>query len=222
MNPEYWISRWEKDETGFHAPEVQAGLVNAWPLLESDIPKHVLVPLCGKSVDMYWLSSRVASVTGVELSEKACRAFFDDHGLAYSEIQKPDFLVFSSGNISLWCGDLFKLKKSQLPPVNLIYDRASLVALPEPTRKKYAQFLQRLFPDASHLLITFEYQHEEVIGPPFCVSRKEIRALYGHAFSIRELEIRLLKTYAGSKMARHGIAELQEYVILLQSIPKIP
>ncbi len=222
MNPEYWLVRWEKKETGFHAEEIQPGLLAGWTLLSNPKPATVLVPLCGKSIDMLWLAKQGCKVEGIELSELACRSFFSENNLPLEESVDGNFKVFKYQNIRLWCGDLFHLRKAQLPEVDLIYDRASLVALPFPMRKKYAVHLSRLFKTASHVLITFEYDHEEIIGPPFSVPFEEVRALYGAQFSIQKVESRSLVTYQGSKMRRFGIEELRESTFLLQTIPKIP
>jgi hypothetical protein len=44
----------------------------------------VLVPLCGKSVDMTYLASCGHRVYGIEISTEAIEAFFDDAGLPRS------------------------------------------------------------------------------------------------------------------------------------------
>ena len=37
---------------------------------------NILVPLCGKSLDMLWLAERGFQVTGIEISELAVQDFF--------------------------------------------------------------------------------------------------------------------------------------------------
>ena len=44
----------------------------------------ILVTMCGKSVDMIWLCERGFSVTGVELTEKAVKEFFEDNSIPYT------------------------------------------------------------------------------------------------------------------------------------------
>jgi thiopurine S-methyltransferase len=222
MNPDYWISRWERDETGFHAPEVQAGLIAAFDQTGFKQPGNVLVPLCGKSVDMVWLASRGWRVFGVELSEKACRAFFDEQHIPYTVEEKNGFRIFESERITLFCGDMFHLKKGMLPAIDLVFDRAALVALPHAIRKRYVSFLQRIAGSCVHILITFEYSHEEIIGPPFSVPETELEALYGAGFDRRIADSRALITYEGSKMRRHGVKELSEKTFILVPSPKIP
>ncbi len=58
---------------------VSSALRKFWPGLAAG--SRVLVPLCGKSVDLLWLVGQGCDVTGVELSEIAVRAFFAEAGI---------------------------------------------------------------------------------------------------------------------------------------------
>lgn len=77
MDADFWLERWRTGATGFHnkkAHPLLAARVDL--LLQDDEPTSVLVPLCGKSVDMLLLRNRTTEVTGVEFSQLACDAFF--------------------------------------------------------------------------------------------------------------------------------------------------
>ena len=65
MKPEFWKERWVRGEIGFHQAEVEPGLVTH---LGGLAPTRVLVPLCGKSLDLAWLATQGHQVVGVELS----------------------------------------------------------------------------------------------------------------------------------------------------------
>ena len=98
-------------------------------------------------------------------------------------------------------------RKKQLnmgkPPV---YDRAALVAFPEPMRKRYAQTLTEQLPaGVGMLLITLEFDDAE--GPPFSVTEEEVQALYGDRFSIEKLT-------AQTGMGRSGRAEVESVYIM--------
>ncbi|KAK7899396.1 hypothetical protein WMY93_020249 [Mugilogobius chulae] len=81
-----WESMWQRGQTGFHQTTV-------YKLLESNIDKVLagrtgvkfFFPLCGKAVDMKWLSDLGHSVVGVEISEKAIREFFAESKMSYTE-----------------------------------------------------------------------------------------------------------------------------------------
>ena len=66
-----WSSRWDEDRIGFHVTRPDPFLLQYWHHLDEIKPKRCLVPLCGKSLDLVWLSEKVETVIGVELVEKA-------------------------------------------------------------------------------------------------------------------------------------------------------
>ncbi|EXF43869.1 thiopurine s-methyltransferase [Pseudomonas sp. BAY1663] len=57
----------------------------------------MLVPLCGKSLDLAWLAGQGFNVLGVELSEKAVEAFFAEQQLEAEVSQAGAFRVYRSG-----------------------------------------------------------------------------------------------------------------------------
>src|SRR5690606_35997899 len=74
-----------------------------------------------------------------------------------------------------------------LGPVDLVYDRAALVALPDTIRARYAPHVAALAGPAAQLLISFEYDPAEMAGPPFPVRPDEIQRLYGDRYTLAEL-----------------------------------
>lgn len=192
MNPTFWHERWSQGQINFHLPAPHPLLIKYAAVLGTR--SRVLVPLCGKTVDMMWLAERGHSVIGVELSELAVRAFFDEHKLTAHESVRGPFKRFVAGAIEILCGDFFALEPAHLldehgRTVNALYDRAALVALPEAMRKRYASHLIGLMPsEATGLLITLEYGSNAASGPPFSVTAQEVRALYEPPLQVRELE----------------------------------
>ena len=115
MDPEFWLERWQKNEIGFHAADVQPALVKHWPALALDKGARVLVPLCGKSLDMVWLAGQGHEVVGAELSDVALKDFIAEQYLTYVTTEEADgFTIHSSGPFELWCGDYFALKKDEV------------------------------------------------------------------------------------------------------------
>lgn len=84
MQPDFWLEKWQRGETGFHQDEVNPYLARYWPRLEA--LGKVFVPLCGKSRDMRWLRRQGHEVLGVELAELAVRAFFEEAGQQPAQI----------------------------------------------------------------------------------------------------------------------------------------
>ena len=81
MEAGFWLKKWELGETGFHQESVNESLRDWWPSVAAPAGGAVLVPLCGKSLDMCWLADQGHEVVGVEVSPVACAAFFKGLGL---------------------------------------------------------------------------------------------------------------------------------------------
>ncbi len=74
MDAEFWKTRWQAGQIGFHEGRPNAFLEAHAARL--GIARRVLVPLCGKSVDLAYLAGLGHDVVGVELVEEAAAACF--------------------------------------------------------------------------------------------------------------------------------------------------
>lgn len=185
MEISYWLSRWQRDNTGWHMDQVYPNLEKYGDRLKPGEGTTILVPLCGKTHDLVWLAERGARVIGVEVSERAARQFFRENELKYSTRRNGPFTIYSSGRINYYCGDFFKIDRVELPQVDAIYDKAAIIALPKDQRKRYAQTINYTFPGLQRMLInTFEYEQDEMNGPPFAVFEDELQQYYGEEFKI--------------------------------------
>jgi thiopurine S-methyltransferase len=169
---DFWHSRWQTGQHGWHEAGGNVALREYWPRLEPG--SRVLVPLCGKTVDLLWLAKQGLDVTGVELSEIAACAFFEEAGLQYESDQADGFSWFRNpeAGIAIACGNYFEFSDR---PFDALYDRASLVALPPKKRPEYIRQTQMLLkPGAPQLLLTLEYDDANIEGPPFSVLADEV------------------------------------------------
>lgn len=216
MEKHFWLERWQKQEIGFHQADINQYLKKFWSEIKVNHPdSQVFVPLCGKSSDMLWLNQQGHEVLGIEFSEMAVQDFFSENKLPYKEIALDNFKKFETADLSLMCGDFFQLTAQTMEHCHLVYDRASLVALPESMRKHYADKMIEILPDdAVMLLITMEYPQEEMNGPPFSVSEEEVRNLY-----MREFNVNKLGTYdifaENPRFQAKGLSALSEKVFAL-------
>lgn len=191
MDPEFWHQRWAEGRIGFHQAQVNALLEQHWPALGLPPGSSVLVPLAGKSLDMAWLAGRGHRVLGVELSDAACAAFFEENGLVPRLDRLGRFVRRSAGGITLLAGDVFDLADADLGAVDAAYDRAALIALPPSLRRRYADELYGRLPSGSQvLLVTLEYPPAEKDGPPFSVDGDEVAALFARDWHVELLERR--------------------------------
>ncbi|MGC2458663.1 MAG: thiopurine S-methyltransferase [Gallionellaceae bacterium] len=215
MKKEFWLERWERQEIGFHQDEVNPYLRKYWQELHPVRNSLVFVPLCGKSRDMLWLHEQGHPVLGVELSPIAVHAFFEENGHIPHHAADGKFDRCEAAGIRILCGDFFDLGKDELAQVGVVYDRASLVALPPEMRKRYARHLASILPPATQiLLITFDYPQAEMPGPPFAVSANEVAALYR-----QYAEVRLLAhadvLAQNPRFQQRGLSRLHENIFLL-------
>ena len=217
MHKEFWLERWEQNQIAFHQGQVHPMLIKHASNFADLDGKIIFVPLCGKSLDMIWLQGAGAKVIGCELSHTACEDFFIENKLSYTTQNLGDLTVYSSENITIYCGDFFHLDNQVLKSVNYVYDRAALVALPLEMRKKYVTHLKLILPQVVYLLIAFSYTSEVEIGPPFAVFDDEISLLYSESYSIRKLEQTTENVSMNSRLYELGVLDITESSYLLIS-----
>ncbi len=211
MHSEFWRERWRNGEIGWHEPRVNVHLERFWPKLGLPADIRVFVPLCGKSLDLFWLAGQGHRVIGVELSEIAVRDFFAEHRLNPSVTEEPPFRRYRVDELTLLCGDFFALTPDHLGPVDAVFDRASLIALPPGQRQRYAAKITELAPRAISLLITLDYDQSQMTGPPFAVHGDEVRRLYAERYAIAELaSCELIDD--SPRFRQRGLTSLREHV----------
>jgi thiopurine S-methyltransferase len=213
MHEDFWQQRWARNEIGFHLSEVNPYLQQFWPALNVPVGAQVLVPLCGKSLDMLWLAEQGYRVLGVELAQTAVEAFFSEQGLLAEIDQFAAFRRYRSGAIEVLCGDFFSLTAADLLGCLALYDRAALIALPAPLRERYVAHLAAVLPSGcSGLLVTLDYPQEQMPGPPFAVGEIEIQQLLGAPpWTLQVLEARDVLAENG-RFSQRGLTRLDERV----------
>jgi thiopurine S-methyltransferase len=167
----------------------------------------VLVPLCGRSVDMPYFAEHARKVIGVELVPKAVAQFFGDNEL--TPIENPPG-VFTAGNLEIRCADLFRLTAAELDPIDLVYDRASLIAFPEDMRGRYvAKIIELTRPGSRYFINTLEYR-PILPAPPFSVGPDQVEQYYGTHFEIEHVRRdplphhRMVEKFGLDHLTEHG------------------
>ena len=213
----FWHSKWESNQLGFHQEKVNSRLKKFWPELQIPSAKKVFVPLCGKSLDMLWLAE-LHPVVGVELSQIAAEGFYTENDLPVIRNDQPPFVRYSGNNIDLLCGDVFDLTAEQMADVGGVFDRAALIALPTDLRARYARHLASILPAGCKiLLITMIYNEEKMSGPPFSVTEEEVRSLFDTQFSVEKISESSGPDIVGNLRER-GLETLTEQVFRLSKI----
>jgi thiopurine S-methyltransferase len=216
MDAEFWLERWREGRTHVHQARITPPLERFWPTLQFAPGSRILVPLCGKSLDMSWLAQRGLRVLGVELSPLAVEQFFDEHGLTPQVRRSAMGEHYIAGNIEIIRGDIFDVDAETLRGCAGVFDRAALVALPRAMREPYVRHVYGQLPDDYQgLLITLDYPQQEMDGPPFSVDDAEVQALYAD-HSSAELIYRRDVLHLEPKFQKAGVSRLDALAYRLQ------
>jgi len=205
---------------------------------------RVLVPLCGKTVDMSFLARQGCRVVGVEGVAKGIQEFAAEQGVRGRSVPvalppsidperfRAHAIVVAGGAgegdaartpppVLVIEGDFLSLgpdDAAALVPVPAAFDRGALVAVRPAERARYAQVLSDLVaPGGRALLVTVEHDAfaDGKLGPPFEVSEADVRALYGEQFDV-ELLVREDVLEQNPAMRDRGCGYFRECAYLLR------
>ena len=190
-----WWVRWQEGRIGFHLPEVNPLLIRHVHSLATDTHPNerscILVPLCGKSKDLIWLQNHFHKVIGVELVPQAVEAFFEENQITPTYSLRDSFATYLHNNLVLLQGDIFQMSSKHLEdqPIRAVFDRASLIALPNELRKNYVALLRSLGScNTKLLLVTLAYEEGMISGPPHSIPENKIFELFAFATNIKLIE----------------------------------
>ena len=185
---EYWENRWITNQTGWHRSVYNDLMVKYWPELGIPTDSKVLVPLCGKSLDMLWLAEKGHAIVGIEFTRVAVERFFSENNLEHTIVKHPSYIEFSSERFTILNGNILAIP-SDLIQAEAWYDRAAMIAINPDLREDYvSQIRQQTKVGAVGLLITYSYPQEEMEGPPFSLNNDDVFQLFQDGFRVECLE----------------------------------
>ena len=184
METSFWRQKWEQNNIAFHRSEANPLLVNHFPALSLAKGSRVFVPLCGKTLDIGWLLSHGYRVAGAELIEIAIEQLFTELEMEPTISNIGAVKHYSADNIDIVVGNIFDVSRQMLGPVDAVYDRAALVALPKDMRLRYTAHLMKITANAPQLLVSYEYDQSLMSGPPFSISQEEVRQHYDQIYGV--------------------------------------
>ena len=188
MHQDFWHNKWQNSDIGFHNSNANPLLVTHFHALGLASGSRVFLPLCGKTLDIHWLLAQGFKVVGAELSPIAIEQLFSELGVKPEVTPLENLLHYHAPNIDIFVGDIFNLTQHFIGKVDAIYDRAALVALPFEMRTPYTSHLTAITGNAKQLLICFEYDQNQLAGPPFSISHDEVKAHYSTSYTLSLLE----------------------------------
>ena len=207
---ERWQKGWDSGRysvagQAFHKAEVNPFLATHMPLLQlrpsEDVDKQdrVLVPLCGKTVDMVYFADQKISVIGLEAIPRAIQEFAEE--IVKSPQEPGSFRLHKdaqhnwkpngNGYVGIVEGDALEFKVDEKGPVDAIWDRAALIALRPEDRDAYVLMLHdSLKPGGRVLLSVVEHDMvmvpevqpptgtSEPYGPPYSITKEYVSSLF--------------------------------------------
>ena len=207
----FWEKRWLNGQTGWHNAEVNANLVKHSSTVFTKDNPSILVPLCGKSMDMQWLQEQGANITGVDLARQALHEYFEDRNQEFTEGSQSGLTYYSSTNpisdsLQLFHANIFDVRPNAFKAFDAIYDRAALVALLPEQREQYAQHcLSLLKPGGTILLITYDSPVEDDQGPPFPVRPGTIQRLFQEASECEQIDEVHMTKDTNERLQKRGL-----------------
>ena len=155
--PAFWTERFEQDFTPWDRRGVPAALQQF--VARANRPLTTLIPGCGSGYEVGYLSDAGWDVTAIDFSPAAVTAARSVLGPWAARVVEADFFTFTPPK-----------------PLDLIYERAFLCALP---RQMWPQLAARwaalLAPGA--LLAGFFYVDDAPKGPPFGITSDALAVL---------------------------------------------
>lgn len=212
MEASFWHKRWENGEIAFHESQVNPYLIAHFEKLNLPTGARVFLPLCGKTLDIGWLLEQGYQVAGCELSPLAIQDLFNRLQLQVEITELGEIARYSARGIDIFVGDIFSLSADQLGPVDAIYDRAALVALPAEMRRLYADHVMQLTNNAPQLVIAYQYDQSKMAGPPHSVSDEELQRLFETVYRLQCIESTNLVDGLKGKVAAVETAMLLEKI----------
>jgi thiopurine S-methyltransferase len=213
--PEFWLNRWHDQKIGFHQTVVEHDLQEFWPRCAPPAGATVLVPLCGKSLDLLWLRARGHRVLGAELSSIAVEQFCLENAVPARRRQQGMRQEFTSDGLSIICDNLFRMSTEEVGHIAAVYDRAALISFNPDMRKQYVHHLTRLTHTGTRtLLLGIEFNQKETAGPPFSLSPQDVEALYASHHDIVPLSRRDILAQ-DARMRDRGVTRLNQTTYLL-------
>lgn len=156
-DPAFWSERFEQNFMPWDKGGVPAALRDF--VARSAAGAVTLIPGCGLAYEVAYLSEAGSEVTAIDFSAAAVAAARALLGKWAARVEQADFFTFSPTK-----------------PLDLIYERAFLCALPRRMRASIAARWAALLP-AGGLLAGFFYFDDAPKGPPFGIAPDELDAL---------------------------------------------
>ena len=178
---------WKSNDIRFHQPIFNPLLQQFLPNLDLARLDTILVPLCGKSLDMNLLLDSGYKVMGVELSNIAIKAYFEARQVTATREKRGRFIIWRHKHIEIWCGDIFDLTSKDIGHIHTLYDCSSMTALPAESRSRYIQHFHKILSNNNQILLITTETPDDRQRHSEKVIDSEVKSLYENNYDIHLL-----------------------------------
>lgn len=184
LTAEDWHKRyWEDNNLYFHCEEPHDMLVKFYDRICGERNERIFLPLCGKSVDLMWLANRGHEVVGLEFSDIAVKAVFEESNQEYNVLTQDNFDVYKAKNVPLtiYKGDFFLITNKLLGKFDAVWDRGGFTAIEAERRSEYVKILLTLLQETGKvLLFSVNFDTSSYGGPPYPASIENVKDYFGN------------------------------------------
>jgi thiopurine S-methyltransferase len=161
-HPDFWCKRFGEGVTPWDAGKVPAAFADF--IARQPAPLNTLIPGCGSAWEAAHLAELGWPVTALDFSPVAIETARNILGNASVELVCADFFTFATAR-----------------PIELIYERAFLCALPRKLWADWGRRVAELLPSGG-LLAGFFFLCDQPKGPPFGILPEQLDELLGANF----------------------------------------
>ena len=192
MRKEDWERRWKNRHIGFHKTDIHPDLIkHENVLLSAQMKSRILIPCCGKTLDMIYLADKGHAVVGVDICEAPIQEFFNENNLKYTAEELSAITRYQAigKDITLYSGNFLKLDRTIAGQFDAVWDRGSFVAMNPNQRGEYVKVMITLLkPEAKYLLNTVYFVNPAWNEPPHSVSDEDLDEYFGKSFNVQHLD----------------------------------
>lgn len=164
-HPDFWCTRFDAGAIPWDAGGVPADLA---AFVAASAPLNTLIPGCGSGWEAAHLAAADWPVTALDFSP-----------VAVDKARE----ILGDAAVDLVCGDFFTYQPAR--PLELIYERAFLCALPRKLWDDWGRKVAELLPSGA-LLAGYFFVCEQLKGPPFGILPEQLDALLLPSFECVE------------------------------------
>ncbi|KAL5015231.1 hypothetical protein ScPMuIL_009501 [Solemya velum] len=194
MPKTFWDGMWNSGNIPWHTDFVHPQLIkHIDKLYAGNKRSRVLVPFCGKSLDIKYLYDVGHDVVGIEWAQRAVEEFFSENKISYKSENIPTIngtlYTNGDGRIRLYCCDFFLFTVEVENQFDCVWERGDFSTMSKlADRKEYSKHLMSLIrPGGRSLIENLDYTSPEP-HPPYPLLDTELEQLFADNCDIEAVE----------------------------------